>query len=192
MTTISDRQSTPLITGPSGRAIAQPMEDSLISAFQDHLTFERNASAVYFAMAIWFSERELRGFSKFFSDESSSEQQHAAKFADYLIARGQTVELQEIPAPNQQWKSVEEIINYAFKMEAENTTSVQQLYSSAERSSDVRTTVFLDPIVDNQLTSENEFAYLLGRVKFAENNSSALLIIDGELYEGKNSPAKLS
>ena len=88
--------------------------------------------------------------------------------------------------------SYEEIINYAFQLEAENTTSLQQLYASAERSSDIRTTVFLDPLIDDQVLSENELAYLLGRVNFAQNQPSALLIIDGELYDGKSNPAKLS
>ena len=77
-------------------------------------------------------------------------------------------------------------------MESEVTTSLQQLYSIAERSSDTRTTVFLDPTVDSQLASEDEFAHILGRVKFADNQSSALLIIDNELSEGKTTRTQLA
>ena len=69
----------------------------------------------------------------------------------------------------------------SFQMESDVTTSLHQLYSMAERSTDTRTTVFLDPTIDAQVKSEDEFAYLLGRVRFAQNQPAALLIIDNEL-----------
>ncbi len=58
----------------------------------------------------------------------------------------------------------------------------------AERSSDTRTTVFLDPIMEGQIQSEHEFAHLLGRVRFAGEQAAALLILDAELAGGNNSP----
>lgn len=184
--------SIELQTGPAGRAVAQPMDASLLEALQQHLALERQASAAYFAMAIWFAERELRGFAHFCRHEAHDEQEHAAKCADYLIARGQTVLLQDVAAPRQTWSSAEEILAASFQMEADVTTSLQQIYSMAERCGDVRTTTFLDPLVDGQVSSENQFAHLLGRVRLAQNQPAALLIIDGELSEGKHSPATLA
>ena len=183
---------SPVATGPAGRALAQPMEAALVEALQNHLTMERQASAAYFAMAIWFAERELRGFSHFFKHEAHSEQEHAATFADYLIARGQTVQLQDLSAPRQQWSTPEQILAASFQMEADLTASLQQIYAMAERASDLRTTVFLDPIVDAQVDAENEFAHLLGRVRFCQGQPAALLIVDGELSDDKHSPAKLA
>ncbi len=176
--------------GDSVRAIAEPMEASLLSSFNDHLRMERNASAQYFALAIWFAERELRGFSKFFSDESNGEQQHAEKFADYLISRGQSPQLSELPAPSQSWDSIEQTIAASFHSESDITTSLQNLYELSERSSDIRSTVFLDPIIEGQTKSEDEFAHLLGRVKFSGNDASAILILDAELLDGKTKPER--
>ncbi len=169
--------------GPSGRAVSQAIEENLLSNLYQHLTMERNANVQYFSMALWFKERDLNGFSSYFLRESQDEMDHAIKFSNYLIARGQTVELQDLPAPLSQWNSIEELISYSFKMESDLTTSIQQLYSLSERSSDVRTNVFLDPFIDAQVKSEDEFANLLGKVKFSENQPSALLIIDSSLYE---------
>jgi ferritin len=76
-------------------------------------------------------------------------------------------------------------------MEADITASLHQLYAFGEHASDVRTTVFLDPMVDQQTQAENEFAYLLGRVRFAGDDKSALLVIDNELYKGQHQPATL-
>lgn len=172
--------------------MAQPMDGSLLEALQQHLTMERRASASYWAMALWFAERELRGFAHYLKQESLSEQSHAGLFADYLIARGQTVRLGDVPSPRQHWSSAEDIFAAVFQMEADVTTSLQQLYGMAERAGDVRTTVFLDPIVQTQIEAENEAAYLLGRVRFSRNEPAAMLVLDGELSGNRPAPGSMA
>ena len=178
-------------TGPAGRAMAEPMSAELLDLMEAHLNLERQSAADYFAAAIWFAERELTGFAEHLRDEAKQEQEHAAKFADYLISRGQRPVLDTIEPPRQQWTDVEQVIANVFRMEADVTASVLQLYGTAEQDDDKRTTVFLDPIVDGQRLSEHEAAYLLGRVKFAAGNPAAVMIIDAELREGEAEPAKL-
>ena len=179
-------------TGPAGRAMAQPMEASLVESLQQHLNMERSTSVAYDAMAIWSAERELRGFAGHFRQEARGELSHAGRFADYLIARGLSPQLQSLPAPRQDWASLEEILAAAFLMEADVTASLQQLYGLAERASDVRTSTFLDPIIDAQVRAEHEAAHLLGRVRFAQGQPAAVLIIDGELTADKAAPATLA
>ena len=191
LSTSTSRTSASIEHGPSGRAVAEVIAPDLLNAIQDHLNMERQAHAAYFAAAIWFAERELRGFSRFFRDESSSEHEHAAKFAEYIIARGQSVSLKAVEAPLQIWESPADVMASAFQMEVDVTASLQQLYSMAERVTDTRTTVFLDPMVEMQTQSEHEFAHLLGRVKFGDNQAAALLLIDNELDQGNNKPASL-
>ncbi|WP_320667650.1 ferritin [Prochlorococcus sp. MIT 1307] len=179
--TVTPSNSLKIKTGPAGRAMAEAMQSELVEGLLQHLTMERSASAQYFANSLWFAERELKGFSSFFKKESENEQAHASIFADYLIARGQSVLLEKLKAPIQSWSDIEEVFAASFQMEADVTTSLHQLYAIAERDSDVRTNVFLDPIIEGQTSSEDEFAHLLGRVRFTKNQPSALLIIDGEL-----------
>ncbi|WP_413745478.1 ferritin [Synechococcus sp. MIT S9507] len=178
-------------TGPAGRAMAEPMSAEMLDLMEAHLNLERQSAADYFAAAVWFAERELTGFAEHLRDEAKQEEQHAAKFADYLISRGQRPVLDTIEPPRQQWTGVEQVIANVFRMEADVTASVLQLYKTAEEGIDRRTTVFLDPIVDGQRLSEHEAAYLLGRVKFAAGNPAAVMIIDAELREGEAEPAKL-
>ena len=167
--------------GPSGRAVAQPMDDDLLENFFEHLTMERFANVQYFSIYLWFQERDLHGFSEYFLNESKSEMEHAQKFANYLVARGQNVKLKSLPAPVQNWDSIEDLISYSFNMETDLTASLQQLYSISERIFDTRTNVFLDPIVEAQTKSEDEFAHILGKVRFANNQPSAILLIDSDL-----------
>ena len=167
--------------GPSGRAVAQPMEVELLDNFFEHLTMERYANVQYFSIYLWFQERDLDGFASYFLNESKGEMVHAQKFADYLVSRGQSVKLKDLPEPMQNWDSIEQLVSYSFNMEADLTASLQQLYSISERISDTRTNVFLDPIVEAQTKSEDEFAHILGKVKFANNHPSAILLIDSDL-----------
>jgi ferritin len=190
-TTATSQARLTIATGPSGRAIAETMTQEMVDQLQAHLNMERQSSAAYFAAAIWFAERELTGFAEYLRNEGKQEQEHAAKFADYLISRGQTVELDTIEAPRQSWPDPEEVMANIFRMEADVTSSVLLLYSIAERATDQRTTVFLDPVVDDQRISEHEAAYLLGRVKYANNERAAMMMIDAELREGEAKPAKL-
>ena len=82
--------------GPSGRAVAQPIDNSLLQNIFEHLTMERYANVQYFSIYLWFQERDLNGFASHFLSESKGEMEHAQKFADYLIARGQSVKLDEL------------------------------------------------------------------------------------------------
>ena len=191
MTNASTQATITIPTGPAGRAMAEPMSTELLDLMEAHLNLERQSAADYFAAAVWFAERELTGFAEHLRDEAKQEQEHAAKFADYLISRGQRPVLDTVEPPRQQWPDVEQVIANVFRMEADVTASVLQLYGTAEGDDDKRTTVFLDAIVDAQRLSEHEAAYLLGRVKFAAGNPAAVMIIDAELREDEAEPAKL-
>ena len=192
MTNSATAQATITIpVGPAGRAMAEPMSGEMLDLMQAHLNLERQSAAAYFAAAIWFAERELVGFAEHLRDEAKQEEQHAAKFADYLISRGQRPVLDTVEPPRQQWPDVEQVIANVFRMEADVTSSVLLLYATAEKDVDQRTTVFLDPVVDDQRISEHEAAYLLGRVKYANGERAAMMIIDAELREDEAEPAKL-
>ena len=171
--------------GPNGRALAESMSPDLVSAIQQHISMERHASITYLAMSIWSAERELAGFYQFLDGEAKSEQAHAVHFTQYLIARSQSNDLQTLEAPRQTWDHLASLMETAFQMEADTTSSIQSIYAMAERNSDTRTTVFLDPLIEAQIQSEDQFAYLLGRVKFANNDPTALLVIDNELRAGQ-------
>ncbi len=192
MTSSTSLPKIAVATGPAGRAMAQPMDAGLLEGLQEHLGLERKASAAYWAMALWFAERELRGFAAYLLQESRGEQHHAGQVADYLIARGQTVDLSDLPAPGQKWSDAEALLADAFRLEADVTTSLQLLYSMAERTGDVRSTVFLDPLIQGQIAAENDAAHLLGRVRFGRLEAASMLLIDGELAAAQQPAAALA
>jgi len=189
---LAEERRPALRLGPAGRAMAQPMEPDLLEALQHHLTMERQAHIAYTAMAVWCIQREWRGFAQHFKQEAADELGHAGLFADYLVQRAQGVQFEALPAPRQQWTGIDEILTDVFQMEADVTTSLHQLYALAERAGDVRTTVFLDPMIQGQIDGEHQVAHLLGRVRLAADNSAALLMIDAEISAGQIQPITLA
>ena len=72
--TMNNLQAKKLVNlGPSGRAVAQPMDVSLLDNFYEHLTMERYANVQYFSIYLWFQERDLDGFASHFLSESQGE-----------------------------------------------------------------------------------------------------------------------
>ena len=122
--------------GPMGRAMAEAMDPDLLDGLQQHLNMERQAHSAYFAASIWFAERELRGFSRFFQSESANEHSHAGRVGDYLIARGQTIILQALEAPNQTWEAPVDLMATSFLLDVTS----QPHFNSSTRWQSVRVT----------------------------------------------------
>ncbi len=176
---------TPL---PSRRPVAQAMEGEVLEGLLQHLQMELQASYTYWSLAIWFSQRDLNGFAAYAKAESDGERAHAALFADYLVGRGQAIQLMPLEQPRQEWLNVEDVLVSVFAMEAEVTTSLQQLYGLAERCADFRTSVFLDPLIKGQVDAENEVGNLLGKVRLCGTDMAALLGVDQALQAGAQPP----
>jgi ferritin len=175
----TDRLSTaPLLPR---RPVAQPMESELHIGLCNHLQMELTASYTYWSLAIWFTQRELNGFAAYARAESDGERGHAGLFVDYLVARAQPVDLAPLPQPRQEWTNVEDVLISVFEMETEVTTSLQNLYSLAERCGDYRTSIFLDPMIKSQVDAENEVGHLLARVRHCGTDFGALMILDQSL-----------
>ncbi len=163
------------------RPVAQEMEAELHQGLCNHLQMELTASYTYFSIAVWFTQRELNGFATYARAESDGERAHAGLFVDYLVARSQPVELSALSQPRQTWTNVEDVLVSAFEMEAEVTTSLQQLYSLAERCGDYRSSIFLDPMIKTQVDAESEVAHLLAQVRHCGTDFGALMILDQSL-----------
>jgi hypothetical protein len=46
--------------------------------------------------------------------------------------------------------------------------------------------------VQSQIDAENQAAHLLGRIRFAQGDRAALLVIDGELSADNNQPSSVA
>ena len=161
------------------------MNSDLLTGLNEHLTLEFRASHEYLAMAIWLSEHDLPGFSKWMRQQSADELMHAQRIIDHLIERDQKVILPAIDAPPNTWKGAEALCAHVMKNEQEVTASINNLYAMAEKAKDRPATVMLQWFVTEQMEEEAAARALLGRIRLAGNSGVGLLMIDQELSSGK-------
>lgn len=124
---------------------------------------EMDAALRYLAMGAHFARDTINrpGFSKFFFESASEERQHAIKFIEYLLMRGQLTndvsKLLKYPLTNntnpirQEWKSGEEALTDALKLETEVTRSIRKIIEICETP---KTSSFNDYHLVDYLTSD--------------------------------------
>jgi len=174
------------------RPVPRPLAPDVLSHLQLHLQMELQASYDYFRLAIWFAERDWKGFAEFARQEALSEHQHACKVADHLIDRGQAIDLATLQPNTSTWDSVEAVTQFIFDNEVAVTASAQQIYSMAERAGDYITSVFLDSVIQQQTEAEAQAAHVMSRVRLAGENPAALLLIDKELSRGEGNRPRVA
>eukprot|EP00105_Crassostrea_gigas_P020154 XP_011438871.1 PREDICTED: yolk ferritin isoform X2 [Crassostrea gigas] len=78
--------------------VRQKFKDTTITALNDQITRELQASYFYQAYSQYFARADvsLPGFSKFFSEASKEERSHAEKLMEYINKRGGDVQMKEI------------------------------------------------------------------------------------------------
>ena len=75
------------------------LNDKLEKAFNDQVTMEMQASAVYRQLAIELDRLDLGGMAQWMRAQSEEEIVHAEKFIDHLAARDNHAQLGAVAAP---------------------------------------------------------------------------------------------
>ncbi len=157
-----------------------PIKPAVLTEIQRQLNHEWSAAHAYTALAVWCTERNLKGFAQFFYKQSGEEREHAQKFMDHLLDRGATPELSAIPAPRTKFKSVLEAAQHAREMEQANTAGIHQAYEAALANKDYPAQVALQWFISEQVEEEAWADELVGRVE-AANCAGGMSSLDRHL-----------
>jgi ferritin len=160
------------------------MTKDLLKGLNQHLTLEFRASHEYLAMSIWLAEHDLPGFASWMRKQSGDELLHARRIIDHLVERDQKVLLPPIAAPPMSWKSAEDLCAHVLRNEQDVTTSINHLYTMAEKAKDRPAMVMLQWFVTEQMEEEAAARAVLSRIRLAGNTGVGLLMIDQELAGG--------
>lgn len=155
--------------------------EKVFRALNEQLNAELRNAYLYLAMASFFAEKGLSGFSHFFRVQAREELGHAMKIYDYILDRGGRVVLSDVPAPKQSWDSILSAVSDFVRSEEENTRRIWRLVDVAREEGDKATEVFLNWFVEEQVEEEKLAQGLLAKVKLVGDNPVALLALDREL-----------
>lgn len=152
------------------------------------IQIEHVSSTLYLAMSNYMNKLNLRGMGTWFRLQSEEERTHMLKLMDYLVDRGGTVELKPLSAQPSEYGTPLETFQKVLEHEQFVTNSYRQAYDYVNQISDQQTLVIIQEFLKEQVDEEAQSQTIVDRLKLAENNPAALLILDQELGQRKPTP----
>ena len=152
------------------------LSNELHSAFIDHLAHELNAFYFYWAVSTKLMSLTCSypGFAKYFQAESEEERGHAQLIINFLIKRGSSIVLPQLPAYQIDNSNPFELLNESLEKEKNVLTSLENLHGLGEEDIDVAD--FLEDMISEQQTA---IAALTRKI-----NEIEMLIADGQVKLG--------
>lgn len=157
------------------------MTDELSEAFNQQITMELASSLAYLQMSAYFENENLTGMAAWMRMQSAEERGHAEQFLQFVIDRGNKVRLGALDAPTADYDTVEQVFETALAQEQSVTKAIHGLYRLASDVGDLASFPFLQSFIAEQNEEEAMVETILERVRLAGGESSAILLLDGEL-----------
>jgi len=157
------------------------MSAELQDAYNDQITLEFASSYAYLQMAAFLDDANLPGFANWMRQQAEEERIHAMKFFDFVLNRGNQVELRSIPAPSDDYTSPLSVFEASLAHEQKVTRSIHDLYAHATDGKDYESLALLHWFIDEQVEEESTVSELIEQIAMAGDNGAALLLLDREL-----------
>ncbi|ADE55846.1 ferritin [Coraliomargarita akajimensis] len=158
--------------------IPQPVKD----AFDKQGTHELFAANSYYALGLWCEHNDYSGYAKFFKQQAEEEMQHAAKFFDHELERGELPEVGTVPAPKSDYTSLIEVAKAALELEQANTKGITEVYELALDAKDYPSQPMLQWFIAEQM-EEEAWAETMVTKTMRATDAGALFYLDRNIIE---------
>lgn len=162
------------------------MSAELEAAFSEQITLELASSIAYLQLSVTLSNENLPGMAAWMRAQADEERAHALKFADHVLDRGNTVRIGQIEAPAVPAAGPIAAFEAALAHEQRVSEAIRELYRKTSDSGDLDSLPLLSWFLTEQVEEESTVGEILGRLRRAGDEGSALVLLDAEL--GGRSP----
>jgi ferritin len=159
------------------------MKSAVKDAVGEQIKHEFYSAYLYLSMAGSFEVANLPGFARWMRKQSEEEREHGMKFFDFLLDRGEQVQLRAIDEPPYAFRSPLDTLEQALEHEKEITSRIHSLYDLAVQENDYPAQVLLNWFVKEQVEEEKAATEIVERLRMAGEDGAALLLLDRELGE---------
>jgi ferritin len=160
--------------------LSEPVQKLLNSLIQ----IEHNSSTLYLAMSAYMSSLGYTGMAAWLRLQSEEERTHMMKLINYQIDKGGKVEIQALPTQSMNFGTPLEVFQAVLEHEKFVTNAYRQAFDYSNQA-DQQTAVFLQWFLTEQIDEEAQAQTIIDRLKMAQNNPAALIMIDQELGQRK-------
>jgi ferritin len=152
----------------------------VLDTLQEQFNRERFNHATYRALAANLDAVNWAGSAAWMLNASNEEQEHADKFAGYIVDRNEVPRFDVLPAPlSPVGDDLVMFFDAALKLEVMNTAEIKELHYAAEQSEDMQTCTFLIWAIEEQTKAERELTDILLLLRRLDNNGR--VVFDKEL-----------
>jgi ferritin len=163
------------------------LTEKMQNALNGQLNAELYSSYLYLSMNAYFKSVNLDGFANWMYYQAQEELTHAMKFYDFIIQRGEKVQLMRVEAPPTKWDSPLAVFEATLEHERKVTGLINDLVEIANAERDHATHIFLQWFVSEQVEEEENVGGVLEQLKLVGEAKGGLFMIDREL--AKRSPS---
>lgn len=157
------------------------MKKELSDAFSAQINKEYFSAFLYLSMSDYFANHGLKGAANWTYVQYQEELAHAQNLVHYLHVRNESASFKAIAEPKGQYKDPLSVFVAVLKHEATVTESIGQLATLALQCNDHAAYNFLQWYITEQVEEEGNVNDILDKLKMADNNPNALLLIDSQL-----------
>ncbi len=164
------------------------LSSELENALNQQIGMEFASAHAYLSMSAHFEKESWDGFAAWMAAQSDEERLHAMKFYHYVLDREGSIRLPEIPAPQADFKSPLEVFVTSLEQEQDVSRSIFALYKMAHDEADYATVSFLKWFIDEQVEEEKSVSDMIDKLKRADGNNEAMLMLDRLAGERPSEP----
>ena len=157
------------------------MNTTVLSAINEQINSEFEASYTYLAMAAFCDQQKFLGASKWLRLQSDEERQHGLKLFDFVLARDGKVELRAIDQPAITFDSLTAVFERALEHEQRVTIQINGLYELCFREKAFAEMTELQWFLTEQVEEEKIAREIVAKFRLVKNDPAAILDMDREL-----------
>lgn len=160
----------------------------LETAINKQINAEFWSGYLYLSMSVHFANKGLPGFANWFKVQFKEEQDHAHKLMDYLVSKGNRVELQPIEKVDTSWDSLLHAFAVTLEHERIVTSMINNLVAMARHENDYATENMLQWFVSEQVEEEETAQGMIDALKLIGDNGFGVYTMDKELSKRTYTP----
>jgi ferritin len=157
------------------------MNKKLEKAFNEQIKNELHSGYIYLSMSAYFESENLPGMAKWMKHQAQEEYEHAMKLFNFMVERGNKVELKTIEAPPLKWKNSLDVFETALNHERKVTNMIHSLLELSTEEKDYPAVSHLKWFVDEQVEEEATADAIVQKLKLIGEAKHALIMLDYEL-----------
>ena len=157
--------------------IPKPLADLL----NQQINHELEAYYAYLAMAAWCESEDYSGIANWMKNQAQEELFHMMKLFNFLAEVGVTMEMKPLAAPQNKFKTVEEMFKAGLKHEETQSQRFNKLQALAMKHSCYHVQNALQWFISEQVEEEANFNGILRKISRLKNHPAGLVFLDQEL-----------